>query len=988
MRLRLLGCVAALLIQGCTSSQSGVELPEIVDYNFHIRPILSNSCYVCHGPDESTREADLRLDLRNAAIAKREGGGRAIAPGRPGRSLLIDRISSEDPEFRMPPPEMNTVLSAREVALLKKWVNQGAEYKEHWAFLPLREPPPDAAGIDHFVDKRLADEGLEPAAPAAREALLRRVSYVLTGLPPSPGQVEAFAGGRAYEDVVTDLLDSPRYGERWARHWMDLVRYAESKGHEFDYTIDNAWLYRDYLIRAFNQDVPYDQLIREHLAGDLLSSPRKNPERGYNESVIGTSYFYLGEGKHSPVDTRVDESERFENIIDVTSKTFLGLTVACARCHDHKFDPIPTTDYYSMYGMVESSRYAASPLLSSHYTAQLDTLRLLQEDFRADIGRVWTRHVADARPVTSVTSRPENTRSGLPSLEPVAAEVLGDFRDGTFDGWFPEGPALQRSSGSGAPMIRAGRLDSLAAGYITSLHPTRGIPAALRSPTFTIERDSILVMAAGYKSTIRIVIDNLQLVQAPIHGGIIKAVETDRLAPYMFDVEMWSGRKAYVEIIAGTYHNRDHITNLHQLNRNDSSYFDVAYAVAYDDGPAMLPPSPPQKVDLGASINAWAAGTASVPQIEALNDAMRTGALSRPNVQTYGTAVQQITARLEDVMHFVGLVDGDTVMSPVFERGNVRTLKGDPVPHRFLSVLDPTLTSFTESASGRLGFADAIVRPDNPLMARVMVNRLWHHALGAGIVTTVDDFGAQGALPTHPGLLDYLARRFKDLDYSVKGMLREIVMSNAFRRAAGSVRSDPGNRLLSHYRIRRLEAETIRDALLAVSGRLDTTMYGPPVPIHLTEYMEGRGRPPVSGPLDGEGRRSVYVAVRRNFLSPMMLVFDMPIPFSTFGARNTSNVPSQSLTMLNDPFVANQAREWGARVAGMRELNFDSRIEYIYVTALSRPPEVDEVAQARAFIEQETARLGLNPDEGWKHKEVWTAYCHVVFNLKEFVFLI
>ena len=988
MRIWLWIGLAAIVLQGCSPTEYQGELPAVVDYNFHVRPILSNSCYVCHGPDVSTREAGLRLDLRSAATAKRGGGGRAIAPGRPGRSLLVERISSEDPDFRMPPPEMNTVLTPREIALLRKWINQGAEYKEHWAFLPLQTPPAPEVDIDHFVDQRLEEAGLEPASPATPEAFLRRASYVLTGLPPTPNQVKAFAEEASHEQAVDNLLNSPRFGERWARHWMDLVRYAESKGHEFDYNIDNAWVYRDYLIRAFNEDVPYDQFVQEHLAGDLLSSPRKNLAEGYNESVIGTSYFYLGEGKHSPVDTRIDEAERFENIIDVTSKSFLGLTVACARCHDHKFDPIPTTDYYAMYGMVESSRYAAIPLLSSHYTAQLDTLVRLEEELRASIGQTWRRQLANNLPVVPAANRrqkPADT-SRYPLRNDV--QILGDFRGGGFDGWFPHGPTLETGSGSGSPVVRRGILDSLTSGYVTSRQPIDGLPAALRSPTFTIEHDSLLVMAAGYEATIRVVIDNLRLIQNPIHGEVIRTIESDQLEPYRFDLTLWSGRKAYVEFVAGTFLSGDHITEMHQLNRDDSSYFDVAYAALYNEGVALLPPRGAEDADLATSVDAWTAGTASVSQVNAINDALRAGLLIRPNVRAYAATTEEYKARLGGVVDFVGLVDGDTVSSPVFDRGDVRNLKGDPVPHRFLTALDLSLTPFRESASGRLDFAQAIVDPENPLTARVMVNRLWHHAFGTGIVSTVDNFGAQGALPTHPGLLDYLAQRFIDLGYSVKGMLREIVLSDAFRRQTGSIAADPNNRLISHYPVRRLEAESIRDAILAASGSLDTTMYGPPVPAYLTEFMEGRGKPPVSGPLDGEGRRSVYLAVRRNFLSPMMLAFDMPIPFSTFGARNTSNVPSQSLTMLNDPFVADQARQWGQRLAGMHDLDLNARIEYIYLTAMSRHPEAAELARAQRFIEQEVARLGLELEEGLQHEEIWAAYCHIVFNLKEFIYLI
>ncbi len=997
--------VGALLLQGCGGADGALDIPARVDYNFHIRPILSNSCYVCHGPDASTREADLRLDVRQAATSVRQDGGRAIVPGRASRSLLIERITSEDPDHRMPPPTMNKVLSRREVALLSRWIEQGAEYKRHWAFLPPGAPEAAAreeSPIDFLVESRLQREGLRPAAPASKGALVRRASYVLTGLPPSLALTERFmadSSADAYERVVDELLDSPRFGERWARHWMDLVRYAEAKGHEFDYSIDGAWIYRDYLIRAFNEDVPYDQIVAEHLAGDLLPSPRLNPADGFNESSIGTSYYFLGEGKHSPVDTRIDEAERVDNIIDVTTKTFQALTVACARCHDHKFDPIPTTDYYSLYGIVESARFSATPLITAEYGRRLDSLRALQDRLRHEIADQWMRDLAHDVPVLPVGSA-DDTKSALgaetaPESRPADSDstrVLGDFRSGTFDGWYPHGPAMGELPEIGLPLADRGRLDSLSLGYVTSRTLAAGVPAALRSPTFTIDYDSILVVAAGYKSSIRIVVDNLQLIQNPIHGGLLKTLDGPELSPFRFDVEMWKGRKAYVELIVGTYLGRSHITDNHRLLRNDSSYFDVAYAVAFDGAPPQHAPAQrmANEGDLARSVGAWTEGTALPEQVAAINRALRSGRLSRPGLpehvgQTSGAA------GLGPIDYYVGLTDGNAVHSAVFDRGNYRTLSGNPVPHRFLSVLDTTGTVFSASASGRLDLARAVVDPSNPLTARVMVNRLWHHAFGRGIVATVDNFGAQGELPSHPDLLDYLAARFVELDYSIKSMLREMVLSRTFRRATATgdaTEADPDNRLLSHYSVRRLEAEAIRDVLLAVSGRLDSTMYGPPVPTHLTEFMEGRGRPAESGPLDGDGRRSIYLAVRRNFLSPMMLAFDTPIPFSTFGARNTSNVPAQSLTMLNDPFVADQARNWAHRLVAMTGLDTDQRIEYIYMVALSRRPTVEEVSNARNFMESEARRLGLPPGEYGLDEDVWAAYCHVVFNLKEFIYLV
>ena len=1007
-----------------STSDAGYDLPDKVDYNYHIRPILSNACYVCHGPDASTREADLRLDTREHAVARREEGGRAIVPGSASRSLLIQRITAEDPDERMPPAAVNKVLSPREVALLSRWIEQGAEYKKHWSLLPsvhaeVPPGPPEASAIDRFILARLDARGLTPAPPASKEALIRRASYVLTGLPPSPEVVQAFVeddAPDAYEKQIDRLLASPRFGERWARHWMDLVRYAESKGHEFDFTIDGAWHYRDYLIRAFNADVPYDQVVTEHLAGDLLDAPRRHPEEGFNESAIGTAFFGMGEGKHSPVDVRIDEAERIDNIIDVTTKTFQAMTVACARCHDHKFDPIPTTDYYALYSIFESARFAPTPLLSAHTTAQLDSIKTLRAELRRRLGEGWSRQL-EGTPVQTVFRKVGNQ----PPLSPpgqegnvdrtslaesladttIASRILGDFREGRFDGWFAHGPAFGERPVMGLPVVdrRRGRIDSLAAGVASSRRWSTGVPGALRSPTFIIEHDSIDVVAAGYKSVIRIIIDNFQLIRFPIHGGLDQEVESPDLTTYQFDVGMWKGRKAYIELLVGTYDKKQYITDNHLLVRNDSSYIEAAYAVAYTGEPPDLTtparsPRDPTNAVLKQAVDAWAAGRADAGQVALLNDALRRGRLDASlDAVAPGLAhIEAVKERLRDMPYFVGMIDGDAVNSPVFERGNYKMLTGDPVPHRFLTALDPEGTPFTASASGRLDLARAITDPANPLTARVMVNRLWHHAFGRGLVETVDNFGAQGALPTHPTLLDYLALRFVEQGWSVKAMLREMVRSHTFRQSTqasvGADEVDPQNHLWHHYPVRRLEAEAIRDGILAVSGRLDTTMYGKPVPIHLTEFMKGRGRPAASGPLDGARRRSLYVAVRRNFLSPMMLAFDMPIPFSAFGKRNSSNVPAQSLTMLNDPFVAEQAAVWADTLVTMRHLDAEGKIEYIYRRALSRQPTDEETANALQFIRAEARRLELDPETALDDPRPWAVYCHVVLNLKEFIYLV
>ena len=734
--------------------------------------------------------------------------------------------------------------------------------------------------------------------------------------------------------------------------------------------------------------MPYDQFVFEHLAGDLIDEPRLHPIEGFNESVIGTAYFGLGEGKHSPVDTRIDEAERIDNIIDVTTKTFQGLTVACARCHDHKFDPIPTTDYYALYGIVESSRFASTPLLSSQYQSTLDTLHSIRQRMRTEVAARW-RVSSNVTPAMPAALRQHQ----VPPADTADSWILlGDFRDGTTDGWFAQGPAFEKPGVYGEPAVYRGRIDRLSTDVISSRQLVGGLPGALRSPTFTIAHDTITVLAAGYRSTIRIVVDNFQLIRYPIHGGLEKVLDSNMLVQYRFDVGMWKGSKAYMEFVSGIYDKSQFITDQHLLTVNDSSYIEIAYVVAHDEGIPDLKSTVSDSAPLGEAITAWEQFSATPAQVIAINQALDQGALQRPYIESTIQEAAKLRSSLPDVPFFIGMTDGDDVTSAVFGRGNYKTPVGDPVPHRFLTALDPSETVFSESASGRLDLAAAIADPANPLTGRVMVNRLWHHAFGRGIVKTVDNFGAQGALPTHPALLDYLALRFVALNWSVKAMLREILLSETFRRSTqipdGVADVDPENLWLTYYPVRRLEGEAIRDGMLAVSGRLDPTQFGPPIPIHLTEFMKGRGRPAVNGPLDGDGRRSVYISVRRNFLSPMMLAFDKPIPFSTFGARNVSNVPAQSLTLLNDLFVAEQAQEWAKTLIAQPHVDVEGRVKDIYLWGLSRAPTEEELAQAVLFVEGEAERLMLDANEVMENQELWAAYCHIVFNLKEFIYLI
>lgn len=981
----LVGTLGGLGISCDRTEKFSEPLPKVVDFNFHVKPILVQNCYLCHGPDPSSRKADLRLDTYEGAVAALKEGGHAIVPGKTSKSELVKRIYDEDPGKIMPPPETNLKLTEREKALLDKWIDQGAQWKEHWSFIrpETKMALTDPNAIDLLIDRQLEGKGLEKVPMANKNSLIRRVSYLLTGLPPDPKEVQEFiadTSSAAYDKLVDRYLNSPAYGERWARHWMDLVRYAETKGHEFDYTITGAWKYRDYLIRAFNEDVPYDQLLKEHIAGDLLETARKNKETGVSESRLGTTFYVMGEGTHSPVDVRQDEADRIDNMIDVTTKTFQGLTVSCAKCHDHKFDPITAADYYALYGVMESTRF--SPVPSDNSKDKEITVKEI-ENLNSYMGKL----------VAKKWNLPKNSDSNTDLVQETAVDlkkktytVIGDFRGRDLDGWKSDGHAFGKRTTLGDPILdqTSGKLLGLQEGKASSRLIGMGIFGALRSPNIILEKDFVGVRAKGKNSSIRIILDNFQLIQNPIYGGMDQKVNTGNWNNFVFNVAPWKGRKAYIEIIPGGY--EGHIYNL-----PEDAFIEAEYAVTYD---GKWPSNLENNLGSVQAKGTWAGSDIFPYKVRMFNDDLKKGKLPAriPELKSMMDSSQQLAKKLKTDSFFNGVYDGYGVDSPVFNRGNYKEPSEERIPRRYLSVLSLGDSLFKSDGSGRLELARTMLNNDNPLTSRVMVNRIWHHLFGRGIVETVDNFGLQGKLPSHPELLDYLAVKFRIDGWSIKSMIRTIVTSETFKRSTlrgeALVSVDPNNIYLASFPVRRLEAEAIRDGILMVTESLDTLMYGAPVATHLTDFMQGRGRPRKSGPLDGEGRRSIYLEVRRNFLEPMMTTFDRPIPFSTFGSRNVTNVPSQSLILMNDPLVAQQAEIMAEKLLEKKLGSFEEKVQWIYMQAFSRLATSEELKKASHFFDM-LSRMERKDDTGaYKEMAVWKEYCHSIFNLKEFIYLI
>jgi hypothetical protein len=964
------GLMSLALFLGLSLSVAGDPLA--------IRSLLDRRCWDCHSHAADKVKARLFLDSRSGLLTGGDSGP-ALIPGDPDNSLLIRAVRYRDVDLQMPP---RSKLPDDEIALLEQWVREGASWPDstpepgaavptteefnleerrraHWAWQPLDVvAPPTVADVDwpaqpvdRFILAKLEAQRLGPAPEADRRVLLRRLSFLLTGLPPSPEALDEFVADRtpgAYEGRVEELLGSPQFGERWARHWLDVVRYAETFGHEFDYPLPNAWRYRDYVIRAFNADVPYDQFIREHLAGDLLENPRRDPATGLNESAIATGFFWFGQQVHSPVDIKAHQLDVIDNQIDTLTRGFQALTVSCARCHDHKFDAISTKDFYALYGVLASSRYSQSevdPAMAGRALEELQRLRAqLQQDAAAG---------NPARISTEELAQPHSGRSSN-----RVSFGLGGTQE-----WFVEGSAM-----ADAGLLRPGEVLYLGPDepitlvnrrMVSSRKLSRWLQGSLRSPNFTVDQRYLHILVAGRGSRARVVLENFQLIREPIYGGLRQVITSDAPSWMTFDLEMWRSRRAYLELL-----DRDipDLATTADSGSQPDGWFDLLDVLWSDD---QNPPHASQGYE---------------PLDELPADA-------RSTLDT----IDRIARGIQPPPRAPALVDSEGMDEHVFVRGNPRMI-GERVPRRYLEALGGLNQTITDG-SGRAAVAEFIASPDNPLTARVWVNRVWHHLFGRGLVPTVDDFGVLGEPPSHPELLDWLAHWLvTEGEWSTKRLIRMLVTSSVWRQSAlgseSSDRLDPDNVLLHRWTVRRLEGEAIRDSILAVAGRLDPTPFGPSVPVHLTEFMTGRGRPEGSGPLDGDGRRSVYLEVRRNFMPPMMLAFDTPQAAQTFGRRARSNVPAQALILMNDPFVQQQAALWAARMAADCGPNLDlgRRIDWLYAQAFQRRPTDEERVAALEFVEAAPAGDSKRGDTKLA-QAAWADLCHVLFNTKEFIFL-
>ncbi|MCB1203813.1 MAG: PSD1 domain-containing protein, partial [Verrucomicrobiae bacterium] len=1026
--------ITGLAVLGLGRLLSGAEASALTDaqrefFESRIRPVLAQECYECHS--EATKaKGGLLLDSRSG-WQKGGDSGPVIDLANPGASLLLRSLTHEIEDLKMPkngakldapvledirqwiamgaPDPRDRPPSPEEVARDTDWTAVSARRAQWWSFRPITNPPvPEGAGathpVDRFIRARLSGEGLEPSPPADPRTLLRRLSFNLTGLPPATvfGEQTSVIDDRKtlsdkeWTGLVDALLASPAFGERWARHWMDWVRYADTHGSEGDPAIPSAWRYRDYLIRAFNEDVPVDRLILEHFAGDLLDDPRINTELKLNESALGTGHLRMVFHGFSPTDA-LDERVRFtDDQINTVTKAFLGLTVSCARCHDHKFDAISQKDYYALFGIFTSTLPATVAVdAPGVLDKNRDQLSALKRQIREGIAAHWLAGLprdperwqqllkSGTGPVTSPSvsflgdlAKAEPSESlarvwsnalaksvesmGKTAGFTASAKRRWDLSDpDEYTKWshFGEGLSANQPSPAGdytlspdGPVV--GRI--LPSGVHSHLLSTRH-RAFLASAPFDLEAEyELYYRVAGEVSSARYVVQHY-----PRSGTIFPVTNLNeaRWRWVKYDLAYWKGDRLHLEFATGG-------DAPILVNGAERSWFGVREAVLVPKGS----PAPPngneeglsalfaagseapadfasamQRVDskLRSLIGSWGKGD-RLTDAEAilLDEILATGWL--PNtfdvlpagLATLVSSYRDLEAGIPFPTRAPGVWEQTGLDQPLYIRGDHKQ-PSDPVPRRFLEAIDST--PYATKGTGRLEFARDLVSEKNPFTARVLVNRVWHHLFGEGLVTTTDNFGRLGEEPSHPELLDHLAWRFRhEMNWSLKSLVRELVLSETWRQAGGpslaAREKDPDNRLLSSYPLRRLEAEAIRDSLLAVSGQLDSTRYGEPV----------TGTAP---------RRSVYLRVKRNDLDPFLTTFDFPTPASSVGRRDVTNVPAQSLTLLNDPFLLDQAERWSARLLAKTEGSGDeARVRAFFEEALNRLPTEAELAGAKEFL--------------------------------------
>ncbi|GIW82489.1 MAG: hypothetical protein KatS3mg105_4296 [Gemmatales bacterium] len=938
-----------------------------------VKPILEKHCFRCHGGGKRAR-GGLWLTSR-AGILKGGDLGPSVSLTRPEDSLLLRAIHYRDDNLQMPP---SGKLQAKQIETLTRWVKLGLpwtpgdkpevvvkeafkiteEDRQWWSYQKVVRPPiPQVSNpawsknpIDAFILSRLEKEGLRPAPPADKVVLVRRAYYDLLGLPPTPEQVDAFVRDTspdAYEKLIDRLLESPHYGEKWGRHWLDLVRYAETNGYERDSTKPFAWRYRDYVVRAFNEDKPYNRFLMEQLAGDEL------PDASV-ESFIATGYYRLGLWDDEPADRLLAKYDYLDGVLSTTAQAMLAISIGCARCHHHKGDPIPQKDYYSMLAFFENITWSMKDQPTRHFseTEQLALKQGARDDQQrskklTEVIRSFERDLLVAM---------KKARLPQPSAQPTLQTLVADSRQvgqpwrfslkKPADNWADPGfDDSQWEEGQGG-FGRRGTPGSI----VRTIWNTRDI--WLRKRFGLTDIPSALRLVLHHDEDAEVFLNGVQIASFKGYVTNYKTVSLDASA-------------------CNALQTGQNVLAVHCRQTIGGQYVDVGLQ-AVDDSRTVA----------GA--------------------ARRLGAklLGQKRYDEYLSAKKQLGKLQQKFQTGNG---GVTVLC-IGERGNERTyvlkrgnphVRGEEVTPGFPAVLGfpppkiPQSPTPNGTSGRRLALAKWIVDPENPLTARVMVNRIWQHHFGAGLVPTPSDFGRFGQKPSHPKLLDWLASEFIRQGWSIKKMHRLMMTSNTYRMSSRDdphgLAKDPQNRLLWRFNMRRLSAEEIRDSILAVNGSLNRKIGGPSIYTRMPKaVLQTASRPDAAwgrSPPEEQTRRSIYIFVKRSLLEPFLTTFDLAETDNSCPVRFATTVPTQALTMLNSDFMSEQAAVFAQRLRREAKDNIEVQVELALRLALARKPTQDEIKSNADLIR------AFHNEDGVPVEKALEYFCLLVLNLNEFIYL-
>jgi hypothetical protein len=991
------------------------ELPETVDFNRDIRPILSDNCFYCHGNDPDHRKAKLRLDIREEALAKE-----AFVPGKPEESLLVERILTDDEDDLMPPPDSHKKLTQRQKDLLAKWIEQGAEYRLHWSYeAPAKaEIPEGAQPVDHLVRKRLQSVGLKPSPEADRRTLARRLHADLVGLPPRPEEVAAFLADEspdAYARLVDRLLASPHYGERMAIGWLDVVRFADTIGYHSD-NPRNVWPYRDWVIASFNANKPFDRFTIEQLAGDLLPDASLETRVGsaFNRLLLSTE-----EGGAQAKDY---EQRMLTDRVRAVGAAWMGQTTGCAQCHDHKFDPFSMRDFYSLGAFfadikepILGRREEGIMVLDEAAQTELDSLAAKVAALKADFSR----------------PRPE-LAAGQAAWEAVALEALAKEAS-----WQPVAPVKASSAqrnitlaadpdGTVRATIDATRKarnqsDGTEVYTLSAKVPAKGI-TGIRLTAVKDKSPGIGLASNGNFVLNEIIVSGSK--SGPLALAAASATFEQAGFPAAAAIDGEDSKKANGwAVLGGTGTDQALHLALAEPFDGEAEELSVMLAFAYGENHAI------SNLRLGYTTAADPAGAVGAalpdPEIAAI---LQTDPAQRQPQQSakLDESYRQIAPELEPLRAelataekakadyeaaapkcIVSVSDSNQRVVRILPRGNWMDESGEIVkaalPH-YLPGPD-----FGERVPDRLDLGKWLVARDNPLTARTVMNRMWKHFFGSGLSKVLDDLGAQGEPPVNPELLDWLACEFMDSGWDWRHMVRTIVLSETYRQSSVAspelAAADPENRECARQSPFRHDAELIRDHALAVSGLLVAKIGGPSAKPYQPEgYWENLNFPVRTYAADtGESqyRRGLYTWWQRSFLHPSMVAFDAPSREECAAERNRSNIPQQALVLLNDPTYVEAARAFAARILTECQGDAAARVRWAWQAALQREPDEEEARLLAGLVARHLAEYEADPEAAGELLKVglaplpeklnqaelaaWTHAARVLLNLHESV---